>query len=100
LANVISDVGRVTEQYIIKAILEGERDPRERATYRDPRVEASEEEIARSLEGNWQERQLFVLQQEEDGYEFCQKQMAECDRQLAQYLAQNGGSQSGGATLG
>jgi hypothetical protein len=42
----------------------------------------SEEEIARSLEGHWQEDLLFVLQQEQDGYEFCQNQMAECDRQL------------------
>src|SRR5271167_2253737 len=49
---------------------------------------ASEEQIAQSLEGNWQEDLLFVLQQEQDGYEFCQKQMAECDHQLAQYLQQ------------
>jgi len=26
------------------------------------------------------------LKQEQDGYEFCQKQMAECDRQLEQYF--------------
>jgi hypothetical protein len=39
-------------------------------------VKASEEEIARSLEGNWQEDVLFVPQQEREGYEFCQKQMA------------------------
>jgi transposase len=88
LANVISDISGMTGQAIIKAILAGERDPRELAAYRDGRVKASEEEIARSLEGNWQDDQLFVLQQEQDGYEFCQKQMAECDRQLAQYLAQ------------
>jgi hypothetical protein len=52
-------------------------------------VRASEEEIARSLEGHWQEDLLFVLQQEQDGYEFCQKQMAECDRQLNHYLEQS-----------
>jgi hypothetical protein len=51
-------------------------------------VTASEEQIARSLEGHWQEDLLFLLKQEQDGYEFCQKQMAECDRQLAQYLRQ------------
>jgi transposase len=51
-------------------------------------VKASEEQIAQSLEGNWQPDLLFVLKQEQDGYEFCQKQMAECDRQLAQYLQQ------------
>jgi transposase len=86
LANVLSDLSGMTGQAIIKAILRGERDPHKLAEFRDPRVKASEEQIARSLEGYWQEDQLFVVQQEQDGYEFCQKQMAECDRQLDQHL--------------
>ena len=88
LANVLSDVSGVTGQAIIKAILRGEHDPQKLATLRDLRVKASEEQIAQSLEGNWQQDLLFVLKQEQDGYEFCQKQIAECDRQLAQYLQQ------------
>src|SRR2546425_9826964 len=88
LANVLSDVSGMTGQAIIKAILAGERDSHKLAQFRDPRVKASEEQIAQSLEGNWQEDLLFVLKQEQDGYEFCQKQMAECDRQLEQYLQQ------------
>src|SRR6266513_2401103 len=88
LANVLSDVSGTTGQAIITAILRGERDPHKLAELRDPHVKASEEQIAQSLEGNWQPDLLFVLNQEQDGYEFCQKQMAECDRQLAQYLQQ------------
>jgi transposase len=88
LANVLSDVSGMTGQAIIKAILAGERNPRKLAAFRDPRVKASEEQIARSLEGNWQQDLLFVLKQEQDGYDFCQRQMAECDRQLNQYLEQ------------
>ena len=86
LANVLSDVRGVTGQAIMKAILAGERDPHELAAFRDCRVKASEEKIARSLEGNWQEDLLFVLQQEQEGYEFCQKQIAECDHRLQRYL--------------
>src|SRR5438876_8351622 len=86
LANVLSDVSGMTGQAIIRAILAGERDPHKLAVFRDPRVKASEEQIARSLEGHWQEDLLFVLQQEQNGYEFCQKQIAECDQQLQQYL--------------
>jgi transposase len=86
LANVLSDVSGMTGQTIIKAILGGERDPHKLAAFRDCRVKASEEQIARSLQGNWQEDLLFVLQQEQDGYEFCQRQIAECDRQLNLYL--------------
>ena len=98
LANVISDISGVTGQAILKAILDGERNARELAAYRDCRIEASEEEIAQALVGNWQEDQLFLLRQEQAGYEFCQKQITECDQQLAHYLAQLE-DRSQGATL-
>jgi transposase len=98
LANVLSDVSGVTGQAIIKAILAGERDPHKLAGLRDVRVKASEEAIACSLEGHWQDDLLFVLKQEQDGYEFCQKQMAECDRQLERYL-QDREDRSQGASL-
>src|SRR5215469_12397907 len=88
LANVLSDVSGMTGQAIIKAILAGERDPHKLAALRDPRVKASKEQIARYLEGHWQEDLLFLLKQEQEGYEFCQQQMADCDRQLNQYLEQ------------
>ena len=88
LANVLSDVSGMTGQAIIKAILAGEHDPHKLAELRDPRVKASEEQVERSLEGHWQEDLLFVLKQEQDGYEFCHGQMAECDRRLDQYLQQ------------
>src|SRR6266550_2307259 len=98
LANVLSDVSGVTGQAIIKAILAGERNPHKLAAFRDPRVKASELQIAHYLEGNWQPDLLFVLKQEQDGYEFCQQQMAECDRQLEQYL-QSTEDRSQGAPL-
>src|SRR5258708_40042829 len=88
LGKGMRDVSGLTGQAIINAILAGERNPYKLAAFRDPRVQASEEQIARSLEGKGQEDLLFVLKQEQDGYEFCQKQMAECDRQLEQYFQQ------------
>src|ERR1700686_1424339 len=88
LANVLSEVSGTTGQAIIKAILPGERDPHKLAVFRDPRVKASKEQIARGLEGHWEEDLLFVLKQEQDAYEFCLKQMAECDRRIQQYLQQ------------
>ena len=98
LANVLTDVSGMTGQAIIKAILSGQRDPQQLAAFRDPRVKASAEEIARSLEGNWQADLLFVLKQEQDSYEFCQRQMAECDQQLQQYFSQSA-DRSQGASL-
>ena len=60
-------------------------------------MKASKEQIAQSLEGNWQPDLLFVLKQEQAGYEFCQKQIAECDHQLEQYLQQRGDRSQGAA---
>src|SRR5258705_8427090 len=73
LANVLSDVSGVTGQAIIKAILAGEREPQELAAFRDPRAKASENNIARGLEGNLQEDFLFVLQQEKAAFPICRK---------------------------
>src|SRR5712691_5686033 len=87
LANAISDIGGVSGQAILRSILAGERDAHKLARLRDRRIKASEEEVARSLEGNWQEDQLFELQQAVDEYDFRQKQLTECDRKLQAYLA-------------
>jgi transposase len=86
LANVLSDISGVTGQAIIKAILDGERDPHKLAALRDWRVRASEEQIARYLEGNWQEDLLFLLKQEQQAYEFCKQQIDACDRELEHHL--------------
>ena len=53
LANAISDVSGETGLAIIRAIVKGERDPYQLAKLRNYRIQASEEEIVRSLEGNW-----------------------------------------------
>jgi transposase len=82
LANVISDISGATGLAILSAILDGERDPRVLARFRDPRVKASEETVAKSLEGNWRSELLFVLRQERESYRTFQTKIAECDRQL------------------
>lgn len=87
LANALSDIGGVSGQAIIRAILAGERDAWKLAALCDGRVKASAEEVARSLEGNWQDDQLFELQQAVDEYDFRQRQLAECDKKLQAYLA-------------
>jgi len=87
LSNAISDITGVTGQAIIRAVLAGERNPGELAKLRDRRVKATEQEVARSLEGNWRADMLFELQQAVDAYDFIQKQVAECDQRLQTLLA-------------
>ena len=87
LANVISDISGLTGQAIIRSIVAGERNPLKLAALSDPRVHASREEIAKSLEGNWRPELLFVLQQEVDMYDIYQKRISECDQRLQKHLA-------------
>jgi transposase len=87
IANVISDVSGLTGQTIIRAMVAGERDPQKLAELSDPRIHASREEVAKSLEGNWRPELLFVLQQEVEMYDTYQQRIAECDLRLQEHLA-------------
>lgn len=87
LANVISDLSGLTGQKIVRAIVAGEPDPHRLAELRDARIQASPEEIAKSLEGNWRPELVFVLQQEVDMYDIYQQRIAECDQQLQKQMA-------------
>jgi transposase len=87
LPNAISDVSGVTGQAIIRAILQGERDPEKLADLRHPYIKASREEILFSLLGDWKEDILFELQQAVDRYDFLQGQVVKCDKRLQEYMA-------------
>lgn len=63
LAQVISDVAGETGQRITRAILAGEQDGHTLAKLRNVRIRASEEEIAKALQGIWREEHLFALKQ-------------------------------------
>jgi transposase len=86
LANVISDLSGWTGQRIIRAMLDGERDPAALAALRHPGIHATRDTIAKSLEGTWQPDLLFVLQQEVAMYDAYQQRIAECDHELEQHL--------------
>ncbi len=53
---------------ILKAIINGERDAKKLAEFRDPRIKASHEKIIQSLTGHYKDEQVFVLQQNFDLY--------------------------------
>jgi transposase len=98
LPEVVADITGLTGMRIIKAILRGERDPLQLATYRHDRCHRSEAEIARALYGNWRDEHLFALKQALELYEFYQAQLRECDLKLQTHL-QSFADQSGGHRL-
>jgi len=53
LAHVVSDIAGRTGLAIIRAILDGQRDPRALATLRDPHCKADAATIARALGAKW-----------------------------------------------
>lgn len=88
LANVISNIAGVTGMKILRAIIEGERDPRKLAAHRDRRIKADHETIERSLRGNWRQEHLHALAQEVACHDFLEGQIAECDEAIRQALEQ------------
>jgi transposase len=98
LTEVVSDVTGLTGMAIIRAILNGERDPQVLAKLRDRRCQNSEETIARALQGNWRDEHLFELRQAVALVAFYHEQIAACDRAIEGYLARFN-DKSAGQTL-
>ena len=63
LPEVVSDLTGVTGMGIMRAIVQGERDPQAWAKLRDRRCKESTVTITRALQGTWQPEHLFAIQQ-------------------------------------
>ena len=86
LDNVVSDLMGKTGSAILRAIVAGERDPQQLATLRDRRLRATQETVARSLQGNWRQEHLFALSQALAHYDFLAGQIGECDQAISEAL--------------
>jgi transposase len=86
--HVIDDLTGMTGMAIVDAIVGGQRDARELAKLRDPRIKADVETIRKSLVGHWREEHLFTLKQSRDLYVAYQGQIAACDREIETRLQQ------------
>ena len=83
---VISDIDGKTGKDILAAILAGERDATVLASLANGRVKASKEILIKSLQGNWDSRQLFLLKQQHETYNFISGQIKELDMQIEKQL--------------
>jgi transposase len=86
LSQVLSDLSGVSGMTILGAILQGERDGWKLAALAQPEVKASQQEIAKSLQGNWREELLFVLGQHVELYRLYKEKISVCDLQLRRQL--------------
>jgi transposase len=84
--HVLSDITGWTGMRIIRAIVEGQRDPKQLAAMRDVRTKATEETIAKALEGDYRAEHVFALKQSLELFDSYQKQIQSCDEQIAAHL--------------
>lgn len=92
LHKVISDITGVTGMQIIKAIIEGERNPEKLSELRDVRIRNDRSTMAKALKGDYRKELLFVLKQEFELYNIYQEKIAECDKasnNITKHLKQN-----------
>src|SRR5436190_11993342 len=88
LHHVINDITGTTGLAIVDAILCGERDAGKLAALRHYRIQADEETIRKSLQGNWRPEHLFTLRQSRNFYGYYQQQIEHCDRELETLLGE------------
>jgi transposase len=82
----VSDITGVTGMAIIRAIMDGERDPHALARLRDRRCRKSEEQIAEQLTGNWRAEHLFNLRQALKMYDQLCAVIADYESQILSYI--------------
>ena len=86
LHHVVSDITGVTGMRIVRAIVNGQRDPQVLATMRDVRCKATVQTVEAALVGNYQPEHVFALAQAVALYDFYQARVAECDIEIERSL--------------
>lgn len=87
LTQAVKDICGVTGLAIIRAIVAGERDPKQLASLRQPGVKKTAAEIVKALTGNYRPEHLFALQQALALYDFYTAQLAACDTEIERQFA-------------
>jgi len=83
LHKVVEDMMGETGTAILRAIVNGERDPRTLAELRNYRCKSRQDEFIAALTGDWRDEHLFCLTQSWTIYHQLQDHIAACDEQIA-----------------
>ena len=82
LDSVIANIVGLTGQRILRAIIDGERDPQRLAALRHRGIKADADTIAASLQGTWRDEHLFALAQAMQRYDFLDAQIEDCEARV------------------
>lgn len=86
LNHVISDITGVTGLNIVRAILQGERNPKALADLSVSGCRKNKDLIAKALEGNYRAEHIFALAQAYEAYEFFHAQIHKCEKAIQKTL--------------
>jgi len=92
LQHVIADITGKSGQEIIKAIINGERNPEVLYTYCQGRIKSNKKDaIVKSLKGVWKEEHVFELEQSYSIFNFYHVKIKECDANIEKHLREKSG---------
>ncbi|MCB9426843.1 MAG: IS110 family transposase [Flavobacteriales bacterium] len=83
---VVKDICGLTGMKIIQDICNGNLDPYSLAEHRHFNCKKPKNEIAKALHGNNREDYLFGLKQEFDSYNYFQRKIKDCDKQIEKLI--------------
>lgn len=93
---VINDITGKTGKAILEAIINGEQKPENFLPLIDVRIKASDEDILKSLEGNWRSECLFLIKQCYSQYQQLQQHLLDCDKEVETIFGQMSAIQNEG----
>ena len=82
----VTDLTGQTGMAIVRAIVEGERDPVRLAALRDGRCKKSSREFAEHLRGNWRDEHLFNLKSALKLYDMTQREIAAYEARILEEI--------------
>jgi hypothetical protein len=85
---VINDIMGKTGKAILEAIIGGERKAENFLPLIDGRIQASDQDIVKSLQGNWRRECLFLIKQCYTQYQQLQQHLQDCDKEVEHILGQ------------
>jgi transposase len=88
LHQVISQIHGASGMRVLRAILDGQRDPEQLVALCDKRIQTNKhDQVVASLQGHYRPEYLYELEDAIQCYEFYQSKLANCDRQIDKELS-------------
>jgi hypothetical protein len=87
LHKVLSDISGKTGLSMLRAIVDGQRDPHHLAALCHPNCKRPKQDFIDALTGYYKQEHLFILGQSLQTFDFCKQKLQACDEEVQRQLA-------------